>query len=149
MTEISPLVSRAEPKQEHGQEAALLLAAAPRAQPWHGPGAPSSPAAWEEQQDGDGKDGTATPAAGGQQDGRQAGWRLRAHADGACGSQHRAAGAMGSWKAPLQRAETKAIGSQHFLHPESEFIQASRVIWVRRRAVKSQNQAVQGALQMC
>lgn len=80
--------------------------------------------AWEEPQDGDGKDSSVTPAAQGTK-GRSPGWRL----DGAYvlkgmvpvgRSQYGAARAMGSQKALLKLVETKGIGSQRFPHPKIE-----------------------------
>lgn len=116
MTQISPLVSCAEPKQEHRQEVELLLTIPPRAQPCHGSSIPSSPRAWEKPQDGDRKANSVTQVARGQ-DCHWAGDYVLMGLVPAGRSQH---GAAGAWEAAKPHGDTKAIGSQHFPHAKTE-----------------------------
>lgn len=113
MTQISPLVSCAEPKQEHRQEVELLLAIPPWAQPCHGFRAPSSPGAWEKPQDGDRKASSVTWVSRGQ-DCHWAGDYVVTGVVPADRSQ------QGHWEAGRPQEDTKAIGSQHFPHAKTE-----------------------------
>lgn len=116
MTQISPLVSFAEPKQEHRQEVELLLTIPPWAQPCHGSKVPSSPRAWEKTQDGDRKASSVTQVAWGQ----DCHWGGDYVLMGVCLQAGASVEQPGHWEAGKPHEDTKAIGSQHFPHAKTE-----------------------------